>query len=161
MATTTTGLVDRVFDALSESSLALTERVKAGNDRAARVANAVVREVEWSQQEALSLGRQFVHHPTDVVGFTGALYDKSGDLQNRAFDFSRQWIDEMATAARETREAIERITRANREVARSAVEAVKSFADRTRQVFQPGLAQISQAATGRPARRAAQTEEAA
>src|SRR3972149_3758927 len=78
MATTTTGRVDRIFDALSESSLALTERVKAGNERAARVANAVVREVEWSQQEALSLGRQFVHHPAAVVGVTGALHDQAG-----------------------------------------------------------------------------------
>src|SRR3990172_7025853 len=133
MATTKTGRVDRVFDALSESSLALTERVKAGNERAGRVANAVVREVEWSQQETLSLGRQFVHNPTDVVGFIGALYDKSGDLQNRGFDFSRQWIDEMATAARETRGAIERIARANAEVGRPTVEAVQGLVTRTRE----------------------------
>ena len=161
MAATTKGLADRIFDALSESSLALTERVKAGNERAGRVANAVVREVEWSQQEALALGRQFVHNPTNVVGFSGAVYEKSGELQDRAFEFGRQWIDEMATAARETRGGIERIARANAEVGRPTVEAVQGIVTRTREVLQPGVARASQAATGRTARRAGQNEETA
>ncbi len=162
---TTKGLADRILDALGEVSQAVIERVKAGNERAGRVAGAFIREVEWAQTEAIGLGRQFVTSPTDVLGNSGVLYQKSIEAQERAFDFGRQWIDEMATATRETRGAVERIARANVAVGQPAVEAAREIVSRTRQVIQPGLTQVSQAAQaatrGTTARRTSQSEEAA
>ena len=161
---TTKSLPDRIFDALSESSQAVVERVKAGNERAGRVAAAVIREAEWAQNEALGVGRQFVTSPTDLIGNDGVLYQKTIEAQERAFDFGRQWIDEMATATRESRGAFERIARANITVGQPAVDAAREIVSRTRQVIQPGITQVSQAAqaAGRSTtRRASQSEEAA
>jgi hypothetical protein len=160
MATTNKGLADRAFDAMSETTQAAVERVRAGNERAYRVATAVIREAEWTAQEALGLGRQLVTSPADVLGNTGALYQKSVEAQERALEFGRQLVDELVTATRETRGAAERVARANLELGQPAVEAVQSFAERTRQVIRPGMAQVTQAAT-RATRRVSQSEEAA
>jgi hypothetical protein len=160
----TKSLPDRIFDALGETSQAVIERAKAGNERTGRVVGAFIRETEWLQTEALGVGRQIVASPTDLIGNTGVLYQKTIEAQERAFEFGRQWIDEMATATRETRGALERIGRANVAVAQPAVEAAREIASRTRQVIQPGLTQVSQAAqaaTRATARRTSSNEEAA
>ena len=163
MATTTKSTVDRVFDALGEGSAAVTERVKAGNERAGRVSAAFIREAEWVQQGALDLGRKFANNPTDLIGFAASIYEKSVQAQDRAFDFIRQLVDEVAVASRETRTTAEKVVRAQYSAGQPAVEAVRGLVDRTSDIIRPALLRAAQQRTTTPktaARRAPQTEAA-
>lgn len=163
MATTTKSTVDRVFDALAEGSTAVTERVKAGNERAGRVSAAFIREAEWAQQGALELGRKFAENPTDLLGFAASVYEKSVQAQDRAFDFVRQLVDEIAVGTRETRTTVERVVRSNYSAGQPAVEAVRGLVDRTGDMIRPALVRATAPRSTAPktARRATQNEAAA
>ena len=163
MATTTKSTVDRFFDALAEGSTAVTERVKAGNERAGRVSAAFIREAEWAQQGALELGRKFAESPTDLLGFAASVYEKSVQAQDRAFDFVRQLVDEIAVGTRETRTTVERVVRANSSAGQPAVEAVRGLVDRTSDMIRPALIRATAPRSTAPktARRATQSEAAA
>jgi hypothetical protein len=164
MATTTKGPADQVFDALGESSAALFDRVKAGNERATRVAAAVIKEAEWAQQGALDLGRKFAKRPADILGLAAAAYEKSVEAQDRAFAFVRQLLDEVTVSARETRTTIEKVARAQVSAGQPAVDAVRGIVDRTGELIRPAILRATgtQPPAPKPAtRRAAQSEEAA
>jgi len=157
----------RVFDALSETSTALMEPVKAGLDRTHRFATAVVREAEWVQQETLGFGRRLAEEPGNVLGNAGTAVQKAGEAQDRAFEFVRLSIDEVATAAREARTAFEKVARANLELGQPAIEAVQGLVTRTREAVRPIVpfggdgAKESAPATSRTRRSGGSSEEAA
>ena len=128
----TTSTADKIFDALAEGSAAIMGRIKSGNERAYRIGNTLLGEVERGQKEALQLGRSFVKSPTDVAGFTATVFQKSGEAQDRAFELTRQFIDELATASRETRETARRVSQAGLDGGRATLDAARGLFTWTR-----------------------------
>ncbi len=128
----TTSTADKIFDALTEGSAAVMGRIKSGNERAYRIANTLLGEAERGQKEVLQLGRTFAQSPTDVAGLTATLFEKSGEAQDRAFELTRQFVDELATANRETREAARRVTRAGLDGGRASLDAARGLFTWTR-----------------------------
>jgi len=154
---------EALTDALSETSAAVIERVKAGNERAHRISTSVIKGAEWVSQESLALGRSFLQDPTDIAGFSGAAFQKAGEAQDHAFAFLRDLIDEVATGARETRTTVERVFRANTSAGQAAVEAARGLATRTSEAFRPEFLRAATEPVTRNATRSrrAGSEEAA
>ena len=130
---------DRIYTALAEGTTAVMGRMKSGNERAFRIANTLLEEVERGQKEALQLGRSFVERPTDLAGYSATLVEKSGEVQERAFELTRQLVDEFATASRETREVTRRVAQANLNAGRAALDAFRGLFTWTRGAFETAL----------------------
>ena len=161
MATNSNG--EALIEALSETSAAIIERVKAGNERAHRISTSLIKGGEWVSQESLALGRSFLQEPTDVAGLAGAAFQKAGEAQDHAFAFLRDLIDEVATGARENRTTAERIYRANTSAGQAAVEAARGLATRTTEALRPEFLRAAVEPVTRSATRSrrAASEEAA
>lgn len=149
----TTGTADRFVDALTESSAAVSDRVKSGIERAQRIGTAVVTEAERAQQDALDFGRKVFEDPADVVGISTLAFEKIGAAQDRAFDFARNLLDEAATASRETRAAVERIAQANFDAGRPGFESMRDLVTKTSEALRPSFLRAPEAAPA-PATRA-------
>jgi len=159
MAETTTA--DKLFDALTESSTAIIQRVKTGSERSFRVASTVLEEIERGQRDALELGRTFAKQPLDIAGFASAAFQKAGEAQERAFELTRQAVDEFATANRETRETVRRVTQASAEGTRAAIDSARGLFTWSRSAIEANLPGRPAAPPPTPTRPRRATEEAA
>ena len=159
---TQTGPADRFVDALTESSTAVMDRVKAATERAHRVTTALVSEAERAQQDALDLTRKVIQDPADIVGNSGFAYQKAIGAQERVFEFARNALEEVVTANRETRTAAERVLRANFDASRPAVEQAREFITRTGEALRPSFLRGQEPAPApAPRARKATADEAA
>ncbi len=149
MAATNGGASSKVFDALHESSLALLEAIKAGNERGYRVSKKLIDEAERAQNEVLTLGRKFAQDPADLAGFSTAAFEKATEAQGRALELARQWFEELSGAGTETRDALQRVVNANREVGQALGEVTRGLATRGAEAFQSAFSgAIPTASTG-------------
>lgn len=159
MAETTTA--DKLYDALAESSTAIIQRLKTGSERTFRVTSTVLEEIERAQRDALELGRTFAKQPLDVTGFASAAFQKAGDAQERAFELTRQSVDEFATANRETRETVRRVAQASTEAGRAALDSARDLFSWSRSAIEANLPGRPSAPAPTPTRPRRATEEAA
>ena len=159
MAEATTA--DKLFDALTESSTAIIQRLKTGSERSFRVGSTVLEEIERGQRDALELGRTFAKQPLDLAGFAAVLFAKAGEAQERAFELTRQSVDEFATASRETRETVRRVAQANMDGGRAAVDGARGLFSWSRSAIEANLPGRVSAPAPAPARPRRSTEEAA
>lgn len=164
MATTKSN-ADRVFDALNEGSAAVLGAVKAGNERTYRVSKALLDEAEYGRGEAVAFGRKVAQDPSDLLGLSAFVFERTAETQRRALDLARQSFEETVEAGRETRETILSVAKAGREVGEVAIEAVRGFYSRTAGAFQAaftaGFAAPTPREVSRPTRRTSATQEAA
>jgi len=156
----TTGTADRFVDALAESSAAVNERIKAAIERAQRVTTSAVVEFEKAQQDVFEVGRKVLQDPADAVGISTLVYQKAGAAQDRAFAFARNFIDEAAASARDTRATVERIATANFDASRPGLEAAREFVTKTGDALRPSFMRQEPAPAPARARKTA-AEEAA
>jgi uncharacterized protein YoxC len=122
MASTT---IEQLFSALNESSAAILEAVKAGNERTYRVSQAYLEEAEKGAQAMLELGKRLADAPTDLAGFSALAIAKAGDAQRSAQKLARQTFDEIVAAGRETRDTVQKIVGANRELGQAYTAAIR------------------------------------
>jgi hypothetical protein len=152
---------DKLFDALNEGSTAIIQRLKTGSERSFRVASTVLEEIERGQRDALELGRVFAKQPLDVAGFASAVFQKAGEAQERAFDLTRQSVDEFATANRETRETVRRVAQASVESTRVALDGARGLFTWTRGALEAAVPGRPASPPPTPTRPRRATEEAA
>lgn len=129
MATTT---VDQLFSALNESSNAILEAVRSGNERSYRVSKAFLDEAEKGAQGMLDLGKRLAEAPTDLAGLSALAFAKAGDAQRSAQKLARQTFDEVVEAGREARDTFGKIVGANRELGQAYAAAIRG---RTGEMF--------------------------
>jgi hypothetical protein len=122
MASTT---IEQLFSALNESSAAVLEAVKAGNERTYRVSQAYLEEAEKGAQGMLELGKRLADAPTDLAGFSALAIAKAGDAQRSAQKLARQTFDEIVAAGREARDTVQKIVGANRELGQAYTAAIR------------------------------------
>ncbi len=122
MATTT---VDQLFGALNESSAAVLEAIRAGNQRTYRVSKSYLEEAEKGAQTMLELGKRLADAPTDLAGFSALAIAKAGDAQRSAQKLARETFDEIVAAGREARDTMQKIVGANREAGQAYAAAVR------------------------------------
>ena len=120
-----TKTIDQVFSALNESSAAVLEAVKAGNERTYRVSKAYLDEAEKGAQGMLELGKRLAEAPTDLAGFSALAFAKAGDAQRSVQALARQTFDEIVAAGREARDTVQKIVGANRELSQAYASAIR------------------------------------
>jgi predicted translin family RNA/ssDNA-binding protein len=157
--------IDRFFRALEEASSALMERTQSANERAYRLAKAVLEDANAGREEALELGRKIVKDPTDVLGIYTIAFEKANLAQSRAFRLSRRSVEELIEAGKETRETAQRVAGASREIGQASVDVIREFFGRTgdavQAAFSAGVSAVApKPEPARPARRAAAQEAA-
>ncbi len=145
MATTT---VDQLFGALNESSAAVLEAIRAGNERTYRVSKSYLEEAEKGAQTMLELGKRLADAPTDLAGFSALAIAKAGDAQRSAQKLARETFDEIVAAGREARDTVQKIVGANREAGQAYAAAVRG---RTGDLLNATSVTNTNSASSRPA----------
>jgi hypothetical protein len=145
MATRT---VEQLFSSLNESSAAVLEAVRAGNERTYRVSKAYLDEVEKGALSMLELGKRLADAPTDLAGFSALAFAKAGDAQRSLQVLVRQAFEEITAAGREARDTVQKIVEANREVGQAYASAIRG---RTGDLLNATTASSTNNSTARPA----------
>lgn len=126
----------KFFEAMNESSDALIDAVRAGNDRSHRFSTALIEQMQEGQRESVELAKKWMAAPFDVLGFYGAIVESATKAQGRALDVTRQWFGELADAQKETREAFQRIVNANRSASAASVDLARGAVSRATDAVQ-------------------------
>jgi hypothetical protein len=135
--------VDKYFEALTQSYDAIIDAIKAGNERNYRLSTTLLSEAQRGQREAVELGKKFADDPTDVGGFYRAVMESTTKAQGRALELARQMFDELAESRTDTREAIEKVVKANRSAGEAAVEAARDVASTTADRVRTGVSRVT------------------
>lgn len=160
MAKTNTA-VDKYFEALTESYDAIIDAIKAGNDRGYRVSSTLLTEAQRGQRESVELGKKFAEDPTDIGGFYRAMMESTTKAQGRALELARQMFDELSESRTDTRDAIEKVVKAQRSAGEAAVEAVRDVAGTTADRVRTGVTRVTNRGADAVADVAKDTEKAA
>jgi hypothetical protein len=120
--------VQKYFDSLLSSYDILVDAVEKANDRGLKVSKAFAADVVKGQREAIELGRTFAAQPTDYSTFYNALLSSSTEAQGRALAFTQTAYQEAIAAGADAREVVTKLVEANRETAKLAMDAARSFA---------------------------------
>jgi hypothetical protein len=150
---------DKIYEALTQGSAAVIGRMKTGNERVYRIANTVYEEVERGQKELFQIGRDIAQRPTDVAGHSVGLMEKGAEAQERAFELTRQLVDELATATRESRETTRKVAEASIEGSRAALDAFRGVFSWTRDAFESAVPGRTSNVVQTPARPTRRTSE--
>jgi len=160
MAKTNTA-VDKYFEALTESYDAIIDAIKAGNDRGYRVSSTLLTEAQRGQRESVELGKKFAEDPTDIGGFYRAMMESTTKAQGRALELARQMFDELSESRTDTRDAIEKVVKAQRSAGEAAVEAVRDVAGNTADRVRTGVTRVTNRGADAVADVAKETEKTA
>ena len=139
--------IEQLFEALNESSAAVLEAVKAGNERTYRVSQAFLEEAEKGAQGMLELGKRLADAPTDFAGFSALAFAKAGDAQRSVQALARQTFDEVVAAGREARDTVQKIVGANRELGQAYASAIRGRTGEMLKATTPGSTNSTSRAT--------------
>jgi hypothetical protein len=117
------GTLDRLIDATSESFDALISWVEAAQHRAYRVSQALLKEAREADKDRSALARAWIASPARVHENLESMIDAQARAQRRALDFARDSLNSASEHGEEIRDALRRITRANRSAAEAILEA--------------------------------------
>jgi hypothetical protein len=134
---------DKYFEALTETYDAIIDGIKAANERGYRISNSLLAEAQRGQREAVDLGKKFAGAPSDVGGFYRAVMESTTRAQGRTLELARQMFDELSDIRGETREAIEKIIKAQREAGEAAVDAVRDVAGNAAERVRTGVGRVT------------------
>jgi uncharacterized protein (DUF1810 family) len=126
----------RFIEAVNTSYDAVIDAVRAANDRGHRVSTAMIEDAQRSQRETIDLFKRWAEAPLDLLGFYGAVVETVTRAQSRTLEATREWFGEMADAQQESREVLQRIVNANRNVNEAAVEMARGMFTRAGEVVQ-------------------------
>jgi hypothetical protein len=135
--------VDKYFEALTQSYDAIIDAIKAGNERGYRISTTLLSEAQRGQRESVELGRKFAEDPTDVGGFYRAMMESTTKAQGRALELARQMFDELSESRNDTRDAIEKVVKAQRAAGEAAVEAARDVASTTADRVRTGVSRVT------------------
>jgi len=120
--------IQKYFDSLLASYDILVEAVEKATDRGIKVSRQLTQDVVQGQREAIELGRKFATQPTDYQQLYSALLSSATEAQGRALAFTQTAYQEAIAAGADARETVQKLVEANRETARLAMEAARTFA---------------------------------
>jgi hypothetical protein len=135
--------VDKYFEALTQSYDAIIDAIKAGNERGYRISTTLLSEAQRGQRESVELGRKFAGDPTDIGGFYRAMMESTTKAQGRALELARQMFDELSESRNDTRDAIEKVVKAQRAAGEAAVEAARDVASTTADRVRTGVGRVT------------------
>jgi hypothetical protein len=153
--------VDKYFQALTESYDAIIDAIKAGNERGYRLSTTLLSEAQRGQREAVELGKKLAEDPTDVGGFYRAVMESTTKAQGRALELARQMFDELSESRTDTRDAIEKVVKANRAAGEAAIEAARDVASNTAERVRTGVSRVTTRGADTAADTAASVEKSA
>ena len=144
------GTSTRFIDAVNSSYDAVIDAARAANDRGHRVSTTMIEDAQRSQRETIDLVKRWADAPLDMLGFYGAVIETMTKAQSRTLEATREWFGEMADAQQESREVLQRMVSANRNVNEAAVELARGMFTRAGEVVQSaGRASSSSSGDGR------------
>jgi hypothetical protein len=117
----------RYFDALAEAQTALLDAARAAGSNQLSIQQRLMTEVQTAQRRNLELARRVAEQPTDIAGNVSAFIEATGEAQNQTLNVARLLIEGAPEARTETRAQFERISKANQEVVRAAITAVRDL----------------------------------
>lgn len=118
----------RYFDTLIESYDILAQAAKQASTHGIKLGQRLSDDVATAQREALQLAKNIASDPSDVGKAYNAMLESTLSAQGRALNFAQLMTQEALDASGETREALDRLTKANRQTAEAAVAAFRDFA---------------------------------
>jgi hypothetical protein len=119
--------VQKYFDALLATYDVMVDALEKANDRGIKVSKQLANDVVKGQRDAIELGRKFASQPTDMAAFYTAVLSSATEAQGRALAFTQTAYQEAIAAGTDARETIEKLVEANRDTARFAMEAARSY----------------------------------
>lgn len=117
----------RYFDALAEAQTALLDAARAAGSNQLSVQQRLMTELQTAQRRNLELARRVAEQPTDIAGNVSAFIEATGEAQNQTLNVARLLIEGAPEARSEARAQFERISKANQEVVRAAITAVRDL----------------------------------
>lgn len=120
---TTTTTIDRLVDAGIQNGDVLMDAARYSNERTYRFGRIVIDEAERTQHERAELFRQWAHAPTDLTGFTNALFETWTRRTRRRVELARTLLDDLRDIGAGTRSIWERVADANRNAMQATANA--------------------------------------
>ncbi len=102
-----------LFEALGESAEALFSASRSSTERAYRLSQAALADIQAGQRDAITLARKWVEAPLDLLGWYTAIIETTVHTQQRTAESARKLWEELAQARDEARDAITASARAN------------------------------------------------
>jgi hypothetical protein len=118
----------RYFDTLIESYDILAQAAKQASTHGIKLGQQLSDDVAAAQREALQVAKNIAADPGDVGKAYNAMLESTLSAQGRALNFAQLMTQEALDASGETRQALDRLTKANRQTAEAAVAAFRDFA---------------------------------
>lgn len=119
--------IQKYFDALIESYDILVDAIDKANDRGMKVSKQFATDVVKGQREALEIGRKFADAPADGGAVYTALLEMTTAAQGRALAFAQTAYAEALGAGTDARDTVKKLVEANKETAKYATEAARTF----------------------------------
>ncbi len=102
-----------LFEALAESAEALFSAGKSSTERAYRLSQVALADIQAGQQDAITLARKWAEAPLDLLGWYTAIIETTVHAQQRTAESARKLWEELSQARDEARAAITTSARAN------------------------------------------------
>lgn len=118
----------RYFDTLIESYDILAQAAKQASSHGIKLGQQLSDDVTAAQRETLQVAKNIAADPGDIGKAYNAMLESTLAAQGRALNFAQLMTQEALDASGETREALDRLTKANRQTAEAAVAAFRDFA---------------------------------
>jgi hypothetical protein len=115
------------LDAIAEAQSTLLDAARAAGARQIELQQRLMDEMQAAQRRTVDLARRMVEHPADFAGNVSALIEAAGEAQARALQFARLAIEGTPEGRAEVRTRLDRITKANQEVVRSSIAALRDL----------------------------------
>jgi len=117
----------KYFDSLLATYDILVDAIDKANERGLKVSRQLAADVVKGQRDAIELGRTLASEPGDYSKFYNALLSSSTEAQGRALAFTQTAYQEAIAAGTDARDTVSKLVEANRETARLAMEAARTF----------------------------------
>jgi hypothetical protein len=117
----------RYFDALAEAQTALIDAARNAGAGQIAFSERLLDEAQTAQKRSLELVRRVAEQPADIAGNLTAVIEATGDAQSQAFGLTRLFMEGVPDARAQARTQLERIAKANQEVMRTAIAAVRDL----------------------------------
>jgi len=126
MANTTVPARDKFFDALDEAYDALITAIEATEAQGDKVSKTLLAEARKAEKEASKLARSWVDSPTSLYENLEAMIDAQARAQTRMLELARDSLKGAGAYRGQVQEALQRMIRANRNIAEAMVEVART-----------------------------------
>ena len=114
-----------LFEALGESTEALFGASRAASDRAHRLSQAAIADIQAAQRDVLRLAEAWAKSPLDLLGWYTQIVETAIHTQQRSAESARRLWAELSDAREETQTALQRSAQANWRAGRAAFSLVR------------------------------------